>query len=152
MDQGSVLTWRALALARNANHFPVVVSLLAPHRNPDFIQKQRHVIDHLAEFDPKVGLFGLPEPIRSYAIEVSEQYHMLGYVMTNQLADGQLMASQVGHGAICTWEAIEPYVKVERRNRGGEYSFMNSFERFVERARMIDITVSDDPRRQGRRS
>ena len=147
----SVLAWRALALAKNANHFPVVVNLLAPHRNPDFIRKQHYVVEHLSEFDPESGLGGLPEPIRTYAIEVSEQYHMLGYVTLNRLADGNLLTTQIGHGAIRTWEAIEPYVKVERRNRGGEYSFMNSFERFAEMARRIDVTVPDDRRRGTRR-
>jgi hypothetical protein len=68
---------------------------------------------------------------------------MLGYVMLNRLADGELLVRQVGHGAIRVWEAIEPHIKAERRKRGGEYSYMNSLERFVERAKQIDVTVPD---------
>ncbi|AGZ45005.1 hypothetical protein AFR_33735 [Actinoplanes friuliensis DSM 7358] len=139
----STLTWRALTIARNANHFPVIVSLLAPHRRPDFIRKERHLVDHLGDHDPELTLEGLPEPIRTYAIEVSEQYHMLGYVAANGLADGTLLTTQVGHGASRVWDAVQPFVAVERRNRGGEYSFFNSFELFVELARKIDTSVPD---------
>ncbi|MEU8229044.1 hypothetical protein AB0C12_05480 [Actinoplanes sp. NPDC048967] len=139
----SVLSWRAVAVARDGNHIPVVTDLLAPHRNPDFIRKERLVHEKLKEFDLEAGFDALPDPMWEAAVVVSEQYQMLGYLVVCGLADADLLVHQVRHGAIRTWVAIEPLVQAERRLRGGEFSFLNSFERFVEIARSVDVQVSD---------
>lgn len=138
MGISSAFTLRALRLAQNANHLPVVTNLLAPHRNPAFLAKEDHVNARIAQHDPAGGFQGLPEPIRSEAIEVCQQYHLLGYLSRYDLADQRILAAQVGYNAIRTWSAVEPYVRAERRLRGGEYTFFNSFEGFVRAAKAMD--------------
>lgn len=139
----SVLSWRAVAVARDANHLPVIADLLAPHRNPDFMRKERVVHEKLKDFDPGTGFDGLPEPIWEATVVVAEQYQMLGYLVICGVADAALLVHQVRHSAIRTWTAIEPFVRVERQLRGGEFSFLNSFERFVEIAKSVDVQLPD---------
>jgi hypothetical protein len=139
----SVLSWRAVNLSRDANHFPVITDLLSPHRNPDFIRKERLVHEKLMDFHPDSGFDGLPDPIWEAAVVVTEQYHMLGYLVMCGVTDADLLVHQVRHGAIRTWEAVEPFVQAERQLRGGEFSFMNSFERFVEMAKKVDVQIPD---------
>jgi hypothetical protein len=139
----SVLSWRAVSLSRDANHFPVVTDLLSPHRDPEFIRKERMVHEKLKDFDAASGFASLPEPMWTAAVVVTEQYHMLGYLVACGVTDGDLLVHQVRHGAIQTWTAVEPFVRAERRLRGGEFSYMNSFERFVEIAKKIDVQAPD---------
>jgi len=134
----SLLTLRALRLTRNANYLPVVLGLLAPHRNPSFIDKEDFVVEHIGDHDPAGGFRGLPQPIKSHALEVCQQYHMLGYLTRYNLADGQALAAQVGYNAQRIWASVEAHVRAERHLRGGEYTFFNSFESFVEAARELD--------------
>jgi hypothetical protein len=143
LQVSSVLSWRAVTLARNANHFPVISDLLAPHRDPSFVHKERGLVEKLRDIDPEHGFDGLPEPVWRDAFEVCHQYHMLGYVLDRQVTEGRMIVEQVRHGAIRTWYAAEPFIRAERRIRGGEYSFMNSFERFVREAERVDVGVPD---------
>jgi hypothetical protein len=98
----SVLSWRAVALARNANHFPVIADLLSPHRDPDFIRKERLVHEKLKDFDPDSGFDGLPDSMWEALVVVTNQYHMLGYLVMCGVADADLLMHQVRHGAIRT--------------------------------------------------
>jgi hypothetical protein len=139
----SVLSWRAVALSRDANHFPVITDLLSPHRTPEFIRKERLVHEKLKDFDPESGFDGLPDPMWEAAVVVTEQYHMLGYLVACGVTDADLLVHQVRHGAIRTWMAVESFVRAERRLRGGEFSYMNSFERFVGLAKKVDVQSPD---------
>ncbi len=51
----SMLTWRALRLNQTANHLPIVLNLLAPHRTAEFLTKEKHVWDNLKDYDPALG-------------------------------------------------------------------------------------------------
>ena len=73
----SFLAWQAIRVNQNMNHMPVVLEVLKPHRTPDFVRKEIAVWEELPSHDPKLGFFDLPEPIRSYAIEVGTYYQVL---------------------------------------------------------------------------
>jgi hypothetical protein len=138
MGISSAFTVRALRLSRNANHLPVVTNLLAPHRDPAFLEKEDYVNAHIGDHDPAAGFQGLPEPIRSFAFTVCQQYQLLGYLSRYNLADERILAAQVRYNALRTWAAVEPHVRGERQLRGGEFTFLNSFEEFMRGAQEMD--------------
>lgn len=116
---------------------------MAPHRDPEFLRKERYIRDHINECDTASGIDGLTEPLRSYVITVCQQYQAIGYVSRYDLADGHLLAVQVRHSATQTWEAVKPLVRGERQIRGGEFTFLNSFEAFVRKARALDMAAEE---------
>lgn len=138
MGISSAFTLRALRLSQNANQLPVVTNLLAPHRDPVFLAKEDFVNAHIGEYDAVVGFHGLPQPMRAHALTVCQQYQLLGYLSRYELADARIIASQVRHNALRTWAAVEAHVRAERDLRGGEFTFLNSFEDFVRSAQLID--------------
>ena len=132
---------RTLRIAQAANHLPVVSSVLAPHRDPAFLDREDYLNDHIGEHDPAAGFRGLPEPIRAYAVEVCQQYQLLGYLSRYGLADQRVLIAQTRYNAMRTWSAVEAHVRAERRLRGGESTFFNSFELFVNVASRLDADV-----------
>jgi hypothetical protein len=130
-----LLARQALKLNQNSNHLPVVLDLLATQRTAEFLRKEKRLWDHLNEYDEDLGFFELPEPIRSDAIEIALYYQSLGYVSEYGLADGELITIQAHYRMLRTWDTIKPFVQGERRLRGGENTFLNSYELFAGHAR-----------------
>ena len=130
----------------------MVSNVLAPHRDPIFLAKEDYLNDHIADHDPEGGFRGLPEPIRAYAIEVCQQYQLLGYLSRYGLADQRVLIAQTRYNAMRTWSAVEKPVRAERRLRGGESTFFNSFELFVNVAAQMnaDVEMVTPPERRRR--
>jgi hypothetical protein len=63
---------------------------------------------------------------------------MIGYISEYEMCDQEFLALQVQYRLLKTWQAIERHVKQERILRGGEYTFLNTLEVFVERVRALD--------------
>jgi hypothetical protein len=80
----------------------------------------------------------LPRKIRVQATDIALFYLMIGYISEYEMCDQEFLALQVQYRLLKTWQAIERHVKQERILRGGEYTFLNTLEVFVERVRALD--------------
>ena len=140
----SLLSLRAIRLAQNANHVPIIVNLLAPHRSGEFVGKETELWNKLQNQDSDCGFQNLPEPIRSYAFDIGLYYHVLGYLSEYGLANREFVIVQTRYRLLRTWEAIRPFVEGERRLRGGPDTFLNSYERLAAEAADLDIAAATE--------
>lgn len=140
----SLLTWRALRLNENANHLPIVLDALRPQRQADFTEKEFILWEQLipSNHAHDLGFTGLPEPIRGYAYEVGCYYQHLSYMAEYGVADWEFIAVQTEWRLVRTWECIENYVNAERTFRGKSNTFLNSYERFVQRIEGADLDAA----------
>jgi len=129
---------QALRYSRNANHMPVIIELFKEHRSAEFVRKEKFVWREMPRQDPAKGFTKLPRKVQSYATDVALFYLMISYLSGYKICDQELVALQVKYRLLKTWTAIEPHVRQERVLRGGEYTFLNTLEVFVERARALD--------------
>jgi hypothetical protein len=146
----SFLAWQAIRVNQNMNHMPVVLEVLKPHRTPDFVRKETLLWKELSDHPAELGFFGLPEPIMSHAIEVGTYYQVLSYTSLYGIADGEFIAVQTHYRLLRTWEALREHVEGERVLRGGQNTFLNSYEEFAGLVATMDINAAT--RRLVRRS
>jgi hypothetical protein len=132
------LAIQALRYSRNANHMPVIIQLFKEHRSEAFVRKEQFVWRAMPRQDPIKGFSRLPRKTQAYATDVALFYLMISYLSEYKISDSELLALQVQYRLLKTWEAIEPHVRQERVLRGGEYTFLNTLEVFVERVRQLD--------------
>lgn len=132
------LAIQALRYSRNANHMPVIIQLFKEHRSEVFVRKERFIWRAMPRQDPRKGFSRLPRKTQAYATDVALFYLMISYLSEYEISDPELLALQVQYRLLKTWEAIEPHVRQERILRGGEYTFLNTLEVFVERVRKLD--------------
>ncbi|MFB9237691.1 hypothetical protein ACFFWC_19380 [Plantactinospora siamensis] len=148
----SLLTWRALRLNDNANHLPIVLDALKAQRTAEFTRMEAELWAELPRQDVPLGFAKLPEPLRGHAFEVGCYYQHLACLAEYGVADWDFIAVQVTYRMLRTWDCIRPYVNAERKNRGSDSSFLNSYERFAEKARRTDVDAATERlyRRGGR--
>jgi hypothetical protein len=132
------LATQALRYSKNANHMPVIIELFKEHRSTEFRRKEQYVWREIPRQDSTKGFSGLPRKAKIYATDVALFYLMIGYLSEYKISDPELLALQVQYRLLKTWQVIEPHVREERILRGGEYTFLNTLEVFVERVRSLD--------------
>jgi hypothetical protein len=132
------LAVQALRYSKNANHMPVIVELFKEHRSEDFVRKEQYVWREMPRQDPSRGFSRLPRKVRSYATDVALFYLMVSYLSEYGISDHELLALQVKYRLLKTWEVIKRHVEQERLLRGGEYTFLNTLEVFVQRVDALD--------------
>jgi hypothetical protein len=149
-----VTSAQALRLGRNANHIPIIVNLLQQYRETVFIKREETLWTELPHIDASKGLAGLPEPLKTYVVEVSQYYQAIAHLAEHRIAEFNLLAPQVRYRAIRTWEAISVLVEGERKMRGGPNTFLNTLETFIQDLQDMDPKKVDERirrRRFGRR-
>jgi hypothetical protein len=129
---------REVRLSRNANYLPVIVDFLSTHRSPEFMKHEEEIWNHLGQHDKSLGFTNLPDPIKSYAIEVALFYQAVAYIVLDELVEWRTLVVQVHYRATRTWNAMYPHIEGERRLRGGEYTFLNSLETFISMLASLD--------------
>ena len=132
------LTRRALRYSKSAIHVPVIIEVFNEHRSAEFVAKELFVWREMARQSPAKGFSGLPKRLRANATAVAVFYLMVSYLSEYGISDPEMLALQMRHRLLRTWQVIEPYVKQERILRGGEFTFLNTLEVFVERVREVD--------------
>lgn len=132
------LAAQALRYSRNANHMPVIIGLFKEHRSAEFVAKEQLVWRELPQQNPDKGFSDLPKDLKDCATEVAMFYLMVSYLSEYKIADQEMLGLQVQYRLIKTWEAIESHVRQERTLRGGEFTFLNTLEVFVQRVRALD--------------
>jgi hypothetical protein len=133
----------AIREGRNANQLPIVIDLLANSRDPGFMRREETLCREIGNHDAALGFRSLPDPIRDYAFEVGQYYQCLAYLSIHSIADFLLIAPQVSYRVTTTWAAIEGHVAGERKLRGGEHTFFNTFEVFVHEIKRLDLAALD---------
>jgi hypothetical protein len=138
VGSSTFLATQAIRYSRNANQMPVIIELFREHRSAEFVKKEQFVWREFPHQDPAKGFTNLPRRAKSRATDVALFYLMIGYLSEYGICDQEMLAHQVQYRLLKTWDAIEPYVRQERILRGGEYTFLNTLEVFVERVRRLD--------------
>ncbi|WP_433458406.1 hypothetical protein [Micromonospora sp. CA-248212] len=138
----SFLAGRALRLNQNANHLPIVLDALKAQRLPEFTRREAELWEELPKHDVALGFTRLPEPLRGCAFEVSCYYQHLSYLAEYGLADWDFIAVQTTYRLLRTWDCIQAHVDAERKYRGSESSFLNSYEVFAGKVKRTDIDAA----------
>jgi hypothetical protein len=128
---------RQSADARLANVIMFMNELGQTIRSQVFLNAQDYVLTQLSQFDPSLGVYGLPEPAREYALRVGGFYQDLGVLVVNGVLDENLAVSLYYAGIKDVWRALEPYILGEREKRrlrgaGGMYGSFEHIAAYVE--------------------
>jgi hypothetical protein len=127
---------------RDANQLPVVIDLFRELRADTFITREQEIWHSLpGNEDPSKGFGGIPTPLRTYAYDICLYYQTVAYLVNFKLLDHELAYTALHYRILRTWSSVEPFVRGERAIRGGENTFLNSFETFAK-------SVSDKHRRR----
>jgi hypothetical protein len=137
----TLMAIRQVRTARHANQLPVIVEIFREMGSSDAYQRERTLFDGLPSQDPKLGVEGLPEPLRSCVYQVGNYYLMLSYLTLLEILDHRLAVLPIHYRAVRVWNAIAPFVYEERRRRGDPNSFLNVLEAFIEKIERIDIAT-----------
>jgi hypothetical protein len=125
----SFLALRQSRLMRDANQLPVVIDLFRELRADTFIVREQEIWKSLpGNQDPSKGFGGIPDPLRTYVYDVCLFYQTVAYLVNFKMIDDRLAYTALHYRILRTWSAVELFVYGERVLRGGERTFLNSFE------------------------
>ena len=110
-------------------------------RSSEIRQREELVHAELPSHDPKLGFSNLPEPLHSYAHQVSSYYNMIGYLVMLRVVDERIAILPLHYRALKTWRLVKPYVYGERALRNNSHSFMNALEAFAMKMESMDIAA-----------
>ena len=128
----SFLALRQSRLMRHANQLPVVIDLFRELRADTFITREQEVWHSLpGNEDPSKGFGGIPTPLRTYAYDICLYYQTVAYLVNFKMLDSELAYTALHYRVLRTWSSVKPFVHGERIIRGGEDTFLNSFEKFA---------------------
>jgi hypothetical protein len=114
-----LLTRRQLRLASGGNHLPVVLDAFRETRNAAWFEAQEYVLTELAkEHEPDYGHRGLPEQARTHANTIGLFYDDLGKLVAHGMIGQDLVIGSYGTNIVRLWDALAPYVYIERRQQG----------------------------------
>jgi hypothetical protein len=121
---------RQAADSRHANVILFMTELGQRTRSPDFRKAYEYVQTQLSQFDPTLGLFGLPEPARDHALLVGSFYQDVSTLVVTGVLDEDLAVIMYYTSIKEVWRALEPYILAERniRRLRGTGSMYESFE------------------------
>jgi hypothetical protein len=116
--------------ARRGNYISFISELGQRLRSPEFLSAQDYVLTQLSQFDPTLGIYGLPAPAREHVLLVGGFYQDLGVLVVTGVIDEKLAVAMYYSGIKEVWRSLEPYISGERKIRhsrgmGGMYG---SFE------------------------
>lgn len=129
----SILALRQSRLMRDANQLPVVIDLFRELRADTFITREQEIWRSLpGDQDPAQGFGGIPTPLRTYVYDVCLFYQTVSYLVKFKMIDDGLVYTALHYRILRTWSSVELFVRGERALRGGENTFLNSFEEVAE--------------------
>ncbi len=126
----SFLALRQSRLMRHANQLPVVIDLFREIRADTFITREQEIWSSLpGDINPSKGFGGIPTPLRTYAYDICLFYQTVAYLVIFKMLDNELAYTALHYRILRTWSSVEPFVHGERAIRGGDNTFLNSFEK-----------------------
>jgi hypothetical protein len=135
----SLLVIRQIRAAHGANQLPVVFDIFHFMQSSEVWRKEELVKAELPNHDPDLGFSGLPEPLRSYAHEVSSNYNKVGYLIMLRVVDERIAILPLHYRARAIWAVVHQFVGGERELRNDRNSFMNGLECLIARMERTDI-------------
>jgi hypothetical protein len=132
----SLLALRQSRLMHDANQLPVVIDLFRELRRDTFITREQEIWSSLpGNVDPSQGFGGIPVPLRTYVYDICLFYQTVAYLVNFKVVDQELAYTALHYRILRTWSSVESFVHGERAIRGGENTFLNSFEKVAEEIR-----------------
>jgi hypothetical protein len=133
------LALRQAALLKGSNLLPVAMELLVEFRNAEFHDRYRFVVEKLREeYEPELGISGLPEPARCAALDIAYYFQTFavlegfGIVHEPEMLRNLNARTVLNARAIEVWECIGPYVLAERASSpGAESEMLTILEAYV---------------------
>ena len=113
-----VLTLRQVRTATDGYALPVVLNVFSQFRSQEFFEAQQYVFYQLNKDFPEVAAYtALPLEARSQVRAVAGLYDDLGKLVAHGIVKEELVIGSNGMHARRIWEAVEPFVLEERRQR-----------------------------------
>ncbi|WP_051808112.1 DUF4760 domain-containing protein [Actinoplanes subtropicus] len=141
----AVFAARQVVLMRNANYVPVLIDLLSQFRSMEFNDNYRFICTRLpVEHDSVGGITGLPDDVREKIYDVAYYYQVFAALTALGVLQDQHIIVVLRDRIIHVWEAIEPFVLVERESahHTGPFLFRN-LEEFAKKAKEMPSTTVD---------
>lgn len=95
---------------------------LEKQRRGNFTATEIALLEDLPKHEVKLGFAKPPAPVLEDAFEVA----------------------QVEDRMLKVWDCIQPYVHAERKNRGNENGFLNTYERFASKVKSADMRAASE--------
>jgi hypothetical protein len=131
-------------LQRRSNRLPAYVDLLADFRSVEFHDRYWFVTQRLAaEYDPVLGLSGLPDDARRQVYDIVYYYQNIAVLRIADIVDDEMVAL-LRIRVIKVWAAVAPFVVCEREVMGahGRY-LLRGLEDFAHDAQHMPHDVID---------
>ena len=113
----TVVSGRAVMLARHSNSMPVLVEMFREHRSSYLAQAREFVHSELSACDLSNGLVGLPEDKRELVRDLAWFYDNLGALVADGVVDIAPVSGYLGGAVVKVWEDLWPLVEAERTKR-----------------------------------
>ena len=119
----ALLVIRQITVARHANQVPVLVSLTEQFSTRDFYSAEKFILEELAQkHESSLGVGGLPEEIQLKVNKIIWSANMIGLLIVQEVLDEAVVVPLYGFRFRRLWQSLEPYIAVERQNRGDYFS------------------------------
>jgi hypothetical protein len=114
--------------SRRSNMMSFMTELGQRTRSPEFRNAYDFILADLPQFDPALGIYGLPEAARSQVTLVGGFYQDLGTLVATGVLDEELVTTMYYTSIKTIWHALEPFILGERNLRrsrgvGGSYGY-----------------------------
>jgi Domain of unknown function (DUF4760) len=121
---------RQAADAYRANFITFVGEMGPRSQSQDFHKSWDYIMTELKQFDPALGVYGLPEPARDHVLLVAGFYQDVGVLVRGGVIDENMAAAMHYTRIKDAWRALGPYILKEReiRRSRGAGTFYSSFE------------------------
>ncbi|MFF7230417.1 hypothetical protein [Streptomyces sioyaensis] len=131
-------------LQRRSNQLPAYVDLLADFRSVEFHDRYWFVTHRLlAEYDPALGLHGLPDDVRRQVYDVVYYYQNIAVLRLADILDDEMVAL-LRIRVVKLWEAVAPFVRREREVLGTDgWYLLRSLEEFAHDAQHMPHDTID---------
>jgi hypothetical protein len=120
----AVATWQARTTARNAERthtLPVVSEVWREFRSTEFRARINYLLINVPAVRGEHGFHSLPKEWRENAYEVCYFYDYLGALVAFDIIREELTISLWGTAIIQVWQAVEPFIVMEREHRRRTY-------------------------------
>ncbi|MFG2128978.1 hypothetical protein ACGFNV_14435 [Streptomyces sp. NPDC048751] len=111
-------------LQRRSNQLPAYVDLLADFRSAEFHERYSFVTQRLlAEYDPTLGLSGLPNDVRRQVYDIVYYYQNISVLRLADIVDDEMVAL-LRIRVVKVWDAVAPFVLREREVMGTDGRYL----------------------------
>ena len=138
----TVIALQQSVLMRRANQIPAYINMTEQFRSMHFNDHYRFIMQHLAEYDPQLGISGLPDDAREAVYDVAGLFQGIAHLRLFGILDERVDA-MVQVRTLRIWAALAPFVERERELQGtGRYMFRALEEFAADTERLPDGAVN----------